>query len=128
LLFVGKFSREWESGMDARGVQRLLEKTYGMADTALTVGAKTTEVALRDARLPEAIKLKLIPLYGEETLRRTMNYAGLGLAICRTIENDLDDEAARTQLEFFRVRFVALYENAYAAFQREFSESRALEP
>lgn len=114
--------------MDARGVQRLLDKTFLMADSAMSVGGKTAEVALRDSRLPEAVKQKLIPLYGEEALRRTMNYAGLGLALCRVIENELDDDAARQQLEFYRVRFEAIYARAHKAFEKEFANSRALEP
>lgn len=113
--------------MDARGVQRLLDKTFGMAETAMTVGGKTAEVALRDARLPDEIKKKLIPLYGEEALRRTLNYAGLGLALCRAIEGSLDDDAAREQLEDYRLRLRAIYQDARAAFDKEFADSRALE-
>ncbi len=114
--------------MDARGVQRLLEKTFQMADSAMMVGGKTAEVALRDARLAEAVKLKLIPLYGEEALRRTMNYAGLGLALCRAIENEMEDDAARAQLEFYRARLDAIYHEARGAFENEFANSHALEP
>lgn len=114
--------------MDTRGVQRLLDKTFGLAETAMTVGGKTAEAALRDARLPDEIKAKLIPLYGEEALRRTMNYAGLGLALCRTVENSLDDEPARVQLESYRTRLLSIYQEARAAFDKEFSGSHALEP
>lgn len=113
--------------MDRRGVERLLEKTFGMADTALTVGAKTTDGMLRDARLSDAVKAQLIPLYGEEALRRTLNYAGLGLAICRTIENDMDDDAARSLLESYRARFRNIYSSAHDALEHEFSGSTALE-
>jgi hypothetical protein len=113
--------------MDARGLNRLLEKTFGMAETAMTVGAKTTEVTLRDVRLSEAVKQKLIPLYGEEALRRTLNYAGLGLALCRAVEDELDDDAARSQLEFYRVRLRAIYDQARAAFVKDFANSNALE-
>ena len=83
--------------MDARGVQELLEKTVGLAETAMSVGAKAAETMLRDARLPPATKDKLIPLYGEEALRRTLLYVGLGLALCGAVEGDLEDEAARAQ-------------------------------
>ncbi len=114
--------------MDARGVQRLLDKTFGLAETAMTVGGKTTEVALRDARLSDAVKRKLIPLYGEEALRRTLNYTGLGLALCRAIENEMDDDAARAQLEFYRMRFQEIYEQARQQFEKEFANSRALMP
>lgn len=113
--------------MDARGVQRLLDKTFGMADTAMFVGAKTTDVALRDARLSDAVKQLLIPLYGEEALRRTLNYAGLGLALVRAIENEMDDDAARQQLEFYRARFREIYVRARQTFEQDFAASRALE-
>lgn len=114
--------------MDARGVNKLLEKTFGMAETAMTVGGKTTEVVLRDVRLPEAVKQKLIPLYGEEALRRTLNYAGLGLALCRAVESELEDDAARSQWEFYRGRLADIYDAARAAFEKEFAGSHALEP
>ncbi len=114
--------------MDARGVQKLLDKTFGLADTAMSVGGKTAVVALRDARLSESVKQKLIPLYGEEAVRRTLNYAGLGLALCRAIEDEMDDDAARQQLEAYRAQFRAIYETAHEVFQKEFAASRALMP
>ncbi len=113
--------------MDARGVERLLDKTFGLAETALTVGEKTTVMALRDARISDAAKAKLVPLYAEESLRRTLNYAGLGLAICRAIEGEMDDEAARARLEFYRSRLNEIYQDAHAAWERDFKDSRALE-
>src|SRR5258708_6948442 len=125
---IGAFAVYGDYRMDARGLQRLLDKTFGLAETAMTVGGKTAEVALRDARLPDTVKQKLIPLYGEEALRRTLNYAGLGLALCRAVETEMDDDAARDQLEFYRIRFRTLYENAREAFQKEFAGSHALEP
>lgn len=112
--------------MDARAVQKLLDKTFGLAETAMLVGAKTTEVALRDVRLPDTVRQKLIPLYGEETLRRTLNYAGLGLAVCRAIEHELDDNAARAQVEFYRTRLSVIYDDAQAALERDFAASDAL--
>jgi hypothetical protein len=114
--------------MDTRGVQRLLEKTLGMADTALAAGAKSTTVMLRDARLSDPVKAQLISLYGEEALRRTMNYAGLGLAICRVVEQEVDDGAARGQLDEYRKQFKMIYDTARAAFDKDFGSSHALEP
>lgn len=114
--------------MDARGIQRLLDKTYNLADTSPTVGVKTTNVILRDARVPDAVKEKLISLYGEESLRRTLNYAGLGLAICRVLESEAVDQTAREQLDFYRTSLQRIYETARAAFDNEFSGSHALEP
>jgi hypothetical protein len=113
--------------MDARGVERLLDKTYGMADTAVAAGAKTIEGIARDARLSDVVKTKLIPLYREESLRRALNYAGLGLAVCRTVEQELDNDAARARLEFYRRGLAAIYTQTQDAL-REFADSRALEP
>jgi hypothetical protein len=117
-----------ESIMDARAIDRLLDKTFGLAESAMTVGEKTTAVALRDARLPDGVKESLIPLYREEALKRTLNYAGLGLALCRAVESEADDDAARKQLEFYRVRLRVIYGEARRAFENEFANSRALEP
>lgn len=114
--------------MDARGVDRLLDKTYGLAETALLVGSKATEVALRDARLPDEVKQQLIPLYGEEAVRRTLNYSGLGLALCRAVEGSMDDDAARARLEDYRTRFRAIYDDAAGLLAKNFGDSRALEP
>ncbi len=114
--------------MDARGVQRLLEKIHGLAETATMVGAKTAEAMLHEPRLSDGLKHQLLLLYREEALRRTILSAALGLAICRALEPELDDAAARDRLEFFRVRFEALYENAQADIEKEFAESSALEP
>ncbi len=113
--------------MDARGVQRLLEKVYALADTATTVGAKSAAGLLRDARLSGGLKEKLTPLYQEESLRRALLHSSLGLALCRAIEPELDDAAAHAQMEFFRVRLQALYENARADLTRDFAESKALD-
>lgn len=113
--------------MDARGVQKLLDKTFLMADSAMSVGGKMAEVAMRDLRLPDGVKASLLPLYGEEALRRTLNYAGLGLALCRAVENHLDDDAARVQLESYRTRLQAIYGTARAGLEHEFRNSRALE-
>ena len=113
--------------MDARGIQRLLEKTLGLADTATTVTGKSAEAMLREPRLSDAVKRQLAAFYREDGLRRTMQNAALGLAMCRALEPELDDEAARTQLDFFRVRFQALYENAHADLEKEFAGSTALQ-
>lgn len=122
------FAHPAQFPMNARAIDRLLEKTYGMADTARSAAAKTTLAALRDARLPDALKARLVALYGEESLRRTLNYAGLGLAICRAIEPEAEDEAAREQLEFYRSHFREIYTGARANLERDFAGSRALEP
>ena len=45
--------------MDARGVQRLLEKILGMAETADHVGMRHAETMQREPRLSDAAKAKL---------------------------------------------------------------------
>jgi hypothetical protein len=114
--------------MDARGVQRLLEKIHGLAETATTVGAKSAEAMRHEPRLSDRLKQQLWLLYRKEALQRTMLSAAFGLAICRALEPELDDAAARDRLEFFRVRFQALYEHAQSDLEKEFAESSALEP
>lgn len=94
--------------MDARGVERLLEKTYGMADTATATGAKIIEGIARDARMSDDLKRKLIPLFRQESLRRTLNYSELGLAVCRVLASEMDDAAARARLDFFADGFATI--------------------
>lgn len=98
--------------MDARGVDRLLEKTYGMADMAVSAGAKTIEGIARDTRLADRIKQQLIPLFRREALTRTLNYTQLGLAVCGVLAADMDDAAARARLEFYRAGFQELQTRA----------------
>jgi hypothetical protein len=69
---------------------------------------------LRDARLSQDIKLKLIPLIREESLRRAILEASLGLALCRALEPELDDAAARQEWEAYRMRFESLLDGARA--------------
>ncbi len=45
--------------MDARGVQRLLEKTYALAEGAEAVGGRSTETVLRESGLSDVAKQKL---------------------------------------------------------------------
>ncbi len=103
--------------MDVRGIERLLEKTYGMADTASAAGAKTLEGIVRDARFSDETKRKLIPLYRRESLRRMLNYAELGLAVCEVIASDLEDEGARARWEFYRDGFAVIHAQAQSDLQ-----------
>ena len=105
------------SAMDARGIERLLEKTYGMADTATVTGAKTIEGMVRDARLSDDTKRKLIPLYRRESLLRALNYAELGLSVCEVVASELDDEAARARWEFYRNGFTVIHAQAQTDLQ-----------
>ncbi|MDE3091171.1 MAG: hypothetical protein KGJ80_17515 [Chloroflexota bacterium] len=108
--------------MDARGVQRLLEKTQGMAETAEHVGMRNAEMMQREPHLSAAAKAKLARLYREHALRVMKLYATLGLEICDTVRDELDDDPARGQLDLFRANFVSLTERA-AASLREPDES-----
>jgi hypothetical protein len=112
--------------MDARGVKRLLERTYGLAETATIVGAKSAEGALRDTRLSETAKAKIVLLLTEESLRLTLLYAGLGLALCRAVEGELENDAARSELAAFRSGFRTIYDSAYKQVELEFPESDVL--
>lgn len=114
--------------MDSRGVKRLLEKTYGLADTATTVGAKSAAGTLRETRLTDKAKVQIAKLYGEEALRLTLLYAGLGLAMCRAVEGELEDNAARSELEAFRSNFQTIYDNVFRQLKTDFPNSAALTP
>lgn len=114
--------------MDERSVQRLLEKVHGLAETATAVGAKAAEMMLREPQLSDRVKQELSLLYREEALRRSMLSASLGLAMCRTLEPELKDASARDRLEFYRVRFQALHENAEVELEKEIADSGRLGP
>ena len=101
--------------MDARGVQRLLEKTLGLAETADHVGSRNVEMMQREPRLSEAAKAKLAPLYAEHAQRLVKLYAALGLGICDVVQEELEDEPARAALESFRASLQALDERADSA-------------
>ena len=94
--------------MDVRSTQRMLEKIQGLAETAEHVGARTWEMAQREPRLSDAAKARLEPLYRTHALRLMHLYCELGLQICATIENEMDDEMARGQLDLFRANFTAM--------------------
>lgn len=112
--------------MDVRGVDRMLEKMYGMADTALSAGAKTIEGIVRDARVSDHAKRQLIPLFRREAAHRTLTYAHLGLAVCDVLESETDDAPARTRLEFYRAGFQSIQTRAHPELA-ESSAGRALE-
>jgi hypothetical protein len=101
--------------MDARGVQRLLEKIQGMAETADHVGMRNAEMLQREPRLSDAAKGLLAPLYAEHAHRQAKSYALLGLEICDIVQAELEDEQARALLELFRANLAALNESASTA-------------
>lgn len=101
--------------MDARGVVRLLEKIQGMAETADHVALRYAETMEREPRLSDAAKTKLAPLYAEHGQRVMKLYAALGLEICSSVRDELEDDQARAQLELFRANFDALNQRAVAS-------------
>ena len=101
--------------MDARGVQRLLEKIQGMAETADHVGMRNAEMLQREPRLSDAAKSLLAPLYAEHSHRQAQSYALLGLEICNVVQAELEDEQARALLELFRANLASMNERASAA-------------
>lgn len=103
--------------MDVRGIDRMLEKTFGMADTAQSAGAKTIETIARDARISDRAKRQLIPLFRQEAANRTLTYANLGLAVCQVLELEMDDEVAHARLEFYRAGFQTIRARAQTDLQ-----------
>ena len=101
--------------MDARGVQRLLEKIQGMAETADHVGMRNAEMLQREPRLSDAAKARLVPLYAEHAHRQAQSYALLGLEICKAVQAELEDEQAHALLELFRTNLTSMNERASAA-------------
>ncbi|MBI3538257.1 MAG: hypothetical protein HY070_11965 [Chloroflexi bacterium] len=98
--------------MDARGVQRLLEKIQGLADSAEHVSTRYIEMAAREPRVSSAAKEKLALLYREHAARLMQLYCALGLEIAKIIENEMDDALARGQLDLFRANLATLNERA----------------
>ncbi len=98
--------------LDGRGVQRLLEKLLGLAETATDVGMKSAEVMLRTANLSDTTKAKLLPLYQNEARARARGHARLGLDLCAAVEDELADAGARAELERFRAAFHLIHEQA----------------
>jgi hypothetical protein len=110
--------------MDARGVQRLLEKIYGMADTAEHVGSKNIETMQREPRVSDIAKRRLQSLYREHALRVQQLHSNLGLAICDAIQNEMEDDTARGQLDLMRANLQSLSEAAKAQLDADPSTAR----
>jgi hypothetical protein len=98
--------------MDARGMQRLLEKTQALAESTEHVGLRNAETMQREPRLSDLAKSGLAPLYREHAFRLTRLYCKLGLALCETLQPEAEDDAARGQLDLFRANFASLDERA----------------
>ncbi len=112
--------------MDARGVQRLLDRIQGLAETVEHVGYKYVETMQREPHLSDVSKAKLERLYREHALRAIQLHSTLGLAICDTIQNELDDDNARGQLDLMRANLRTLHDNARESLVREIGEKAKL--
>lgn len=112
--------------MDARGVQRLLERIQGLADTVEHVGSKYIETMQHEPRLSDDAKSKIAPLYREHALRLIQLHSTLGLAICDALKNEMDDENAAGQLDLMRANFQTFRDNAQASLSREIGEMAKL--
>lgn len=111
--------------MDARGVQRTLEKIQGMAESAEHVGLRMAESIDHEQRLSDLAKQQLRPLYREQSLRLMLLYAQLGVAICKVIGEEAEDGTAKGLVELFRANFSAMCGRAQDALRREIgSEAR----
>ncbi len=98
--------------MDARGVQRLLEKIQGLAETSEHVGTRYSETMQREPRLSDTAKAQLARLYAEHAQRLTSVYAALGLGICDAVKDEVEDDQARGHLELFRANFESMKNRA----------------
>jgi hypothetical protein len=106
--------------MDARAVQRLLEKIQGMAENAEPVGTRTIETLQREASLSDATRQHLCALHREHALRIMLMYAQLGEHVCDTIRAEADDNTARGLLDLFHANFAAMAARSQDSLRREF--------
>ena len=98
--------------MNARAVQRLLERVYGMADTADHVGSKNIETIQAAPRLRDETKTALAALFREHAWRVQQLHSSLGLAMCVAVQKDLDDDAAHGALDMMRANLQTLHDAA----------------
>ena len=94
--------------MDAREVQRLLEKILALADSVPLTGEKSAEIILRSPVLSPAAKHKIAALYRLEALARGLRHAQLGSEICEAIEGETLEPSGRSELARFRAAFQAI--------------------
>lgn len=113
--------------LDARAVQRLLEKIQGMTETAEHVGMRSGEGIQRELRLSDTAKAKLVLLYREHALRNMLLYARLGLVICDTLQDEMEDGVARGQLDLFRANFNSMAEHAKESFDHDIGAAAKLD-
>jgi hypothetical protein len=106
--------------MDARVVQRLLEKIQGMAETAETVGMRTIEGMQREPHLSDTAKQTLTPLFREHALRLMWSYSQLGATVCETIRSEAEDNTARGLIDLFHANFAAMASRSQDMLKHEF--------
>ena len=112
--------------MDARAVQRLLEKIQGLAETAEQVGTRSAESMRREPHLSDAAKEQLAPFYREHALRLTLLYSELGGLICETIRSEAQDGTARGLVDLFHANFYAMRDRSREKLRREFGAEARL--
>lgn len=113
--------------MDTRTIQRLLEKTQAMAETAEHVGARSAEGMQHEPRLSEDAKKQLTPLYREHALRLMSLYSELGARICETVQSEAEDDTTRGLVDLFHANFSAMSDRARETLRREFGAGSKLE-
>ncbi len=113
--------------MDARTIQRLLEKIQAMAETAEQVGGRSAESMEREPRLSDGSKKQLAPLYREHALRLMSLYSDLGARICETVRDEAEDDTTRGLVDLFQANFSAMRDRARESLRREFGGDSKLE-
>lgn len=94
--------------MDARGVQRMLEKLQGLAESAEHLGIRNIEMVEREPGISNAAKQQLILLYREQSLRLMHLYSSLGEQVCDVLRSEAADNTARGLVDLFHANFTTL--------------------
>ncbi len=94
--------------MDARGVQRLLEKLQGLAESAEHLGIRNIEMLEHETGLSEDAKHQLAMLHREQSLRLLYLYSSLGEQACDVLRDEATDNTARGLIDLFHANFAVL--------------------
>lgn len=105
--------------MDARGVQRALEKIQGLAESAEGIGVRNVETIQREPRLSASARQELLPLYREHALKMVLMYSELGAAICEILRKEAEDDTARGLVDLFHANFSAMRDRSLEKLRRE---------
>ncbi len=98
--------------MDARGVQRTLERLQGLAESAEALGERSIETMLREPGLSDNAKQELVHLYSTQSLRLTLLYSEFGVSICDVLRGEAKDDTARGLIDLFHAGFFSLRDRA----------------